>query len=216
MIYCNNKNIKECYVGGTNNLEQRMRNHKKSCNNLNNKEYNKPLYQFIRANGGFNNWSVNILEHYPCNNKQELLEREDHWILQFSNLLNCCRAKRSQKQYKIDNKDKIKQYNIDNADKIKQYKQQYRIDNADKIKQQQHQYYIDNKDKIKQYNQHYRKNNADKIKQQKQQYRKDNQDKLKQHQKQKFNCDCGGKYTKQNKLQHLKTKLHQNYINNII
>jgi hypothetical protein len=156
MIYCNDKNIKECYVGGTNDLKARIRHHKHSCNNKNSKEYNKPLYHFIRANGGFNNWSVDILEHYPCNSKQELLDQEDYWILQFSNLLNCRRAKRS-----------LKQYYKDNEDKIKQYHQQYYIDNADKFKQH-------------------------------------------------FNCDCGGKYTQNHKAGHLKTKLHQNYINNII
>ena len=31
--------------------------------------------------------------------------------------------------------------------------------------------------------------------------------------KEKFNCDCGGKYTYTNKIQHFKTKKHQKFIN---
>jgi hypothetical protein len=42
-------------------------------------------------------------------------------------------------------------------------------------------------------------------------YREKNKDKIKQ----KFNCDCGGKYIHQHKSTHLKTKKHQAYILNV-
>ena len=31
----------------------------------------------------------------------------------------------------------------------------------------------------------------------------------------KFNCDCGGRYTRGHKAQHLRSKKHQNYINSL-
>ena len=54
----------------------------------------------------------------------------------------------------------------------------------------------------------YRNVNADKIKK----YREDNSDKRKQ----KINCECGGKFTHQHKSDHLKTKKHQQFLNNQI
>ena len=39
-------------------------------------------------------------------------------------------------------------------------------------------------------------------------YREKNREKLIE----KFNCDCGGRFTHHNKAQHKKTKLHQNYV----
>ena len=75
------------------------------------------------------------------------------------------------KQYNIDNIDKIKarnkQYNIDNIDKIKEKQKEYRQNNADKIKEKKKEYYKNNIDKINQY----REKNADKIKEQTEQYR---------------------------------------------
>lgn len=40
-------------------------------------------------------------------------------------------------------------------------------------------------------------------------YREDNKEKRKE----KFNCECGGKYTYSGKSLHFKTKLHQKYLN---
>jgi site-specific DNA-adenine methylase len=40
-------------------------------------------------------------------------------------------------------------------------------------------------------------------------YRAEHSEKLKE----KFNCECGGKYTYQHKSCHIKTKFHQDYLN---
>ncbi len=58
-------NIKDCYVGHTTNLISRRCEHKSRCNNEKDKAYNKYLYQFIRANGGWENWSVIEVENAP-------------------------------------------------------------------------------------------------------------------------------------------------------
>ena len=77
---------------------------------------------------------------------------------------------------------------------------QYYKDNADKIKEVMKQYYKDNADKKKQY----RIDNADKMKQ----YKKDNANKLRE----KLDCVCGGRYTRTNKAQHERTKIHIKYV----
>jgi hypothetical protein len=46
----------------------------------------------------------------------------------------------------------------------------------------------------------------------KKQYRETNKDIIHAQQKEKHNCICGGKYTHIHKIQHLKTKKHQQYL----
>jgi hypothetical protein len=74
---------------------------------------------------------------------------------------------------------------------------QYRKDNKEQILEKGKQHYQQNKERI--------------LEQHKQNYEK-NKDKYQE----KFNCDCGGKYTFKNKLTHIKTKKHLNYISNNI
>ena len=54
----------------------------------------------------------------------------------------------------------------------------------------------------------YRAENAEKNKQYKKTYRENNENTLKQ----KINCECGGKYTYENKLRHFRTAKHFNYL----
>lgn len=75
---------------------------------------------------------IELIESYPCDNKDELRQREGYWI----KTIDCVNRKiegRSNKQWRIDNKAKIAQYNIDNKDKIAKCKAKYRIDNKAKL-----------------------------------------------------------------------------------
>lgn len=49
------------------------------------------------------------------------------------------------------------------------------------------------------------------IEKEKQRYEQ-NREKIKEYRCQKFDCDCGGKYTRGNKIQHQKTLTHKQYI----
>ena len=69
--------------------------------------------------------------------KEELRAREGHFIRERGTLNNVI-AGRTNKQYRIDNKEKIRerkqQYRIDNKEKLREREQQYRNDNKGKIK----------------------------------------------------------------------------------
>lgn len=69
-----------CYVGSTVNFSRRKSQHKKNCTNRCSKKYNCPLYQFIRSMNGWNEFNMEIIEIYPCNTKQDGLEREKELI----------------------------------------------------------------------------------------------------------------------------------------
>jgi hypothetical protein len=176
--------ITKCYVGSTTDFTRRKSEHKSHCNNTNSKNYNYFVYEFIRDNGGWSNWNMIMIETYNCNTKLECLARERYWIEQLKAELNSLIPSRTQQEYQQQNKDKIDKYH-----------QQYYQQNKIKIAEYHIQRYPQNKDKLIEYQHQYRIQNKDKI-------------------NQKVDCNCGGKFTQAHKAQHLKTKLHQTYINN--
>lgn len=86
------------YIGSTTNFNVRRNSHKKCCNNSKYKDYNQPLYVFIRANGGWNSWSMEIIENFPCKNKNELLIKETYWYDMYAPQLNIRRPLRTKLQ----------------------------------------------------------------------------------------------------------------------
>ena len=70
-ICCNDLNVKYVYVRHTTNFIKRKANHKSNCNNSGGKIYNLKVYQTIRDNGNWDNWSMIKIEDYPCNDKLE-------------------------------------------------------------------------------------------------------------------------------------------------
>jgi hypothetical protein len=173
-----NENI---YIGSTTNFIKRKYMHKNACNNESDKRYNLKLYQFIRDNGGWDNWVMVQIEPYSCNSKKELETKERYWIETLKSKLNCFIPTRTYAEYYNDNKEKIleknKQYNIDNRDKLVEYQKEYRIYNKDKAKQ----YRIDNRDKLAENIKQYNIDNRDKIVEYQKKYYIDNKEKAKQY-----------------------------------
>jgi hypothetical protein len=67
-IVCNDLNITDVYVGHTTNFINRKALHKSNCNNINGKSYNLKIYNTIRNNGGWLNWSMIEIEKFQdCN-----------------------------------------------------------------------------------------------------------------------------------------------------
>jgi len=65
-ICCNDATITDIYVGHTTDIITRRYTHKSHSTNDKNKSYNLKPYQFIRKNGGWDNWSLIQIEEYPC------------------------------------------------------------------------------------------------------------------------------------------------------
>ena len=57
------------YIGSTSNFKNRKYQHKCSCNSEKGKKYNLPVYQYIRDNGGWDNFVMIPIEQYSCNDK---------------------------------------------------------------------------------------------------------------------------------------------------
>ena len=105
--------LENIYIGSTTNFKGRKHQHKTCCCNPNRKEHNYKQYQYIRANGGWNEWRMIWLEDYQCKTLRELRLREDQVMIQYENRINKNRASRTDKEYAQDNKERINKRNKD-------------------------------------------------------------------------------------------------------
>jgi len=146
-LCCKDTDIKEIYIGSTTNFTRRKCRHKSDCHNINSKQHNYKVYQFIREHDGFQNWDMVLIENVNCNTKLELHKIERKFIEELQPSLN--------KQLPLRTHE--------------EYNKEYRIKNKEILNESQ---------------------------------------------KEKFTCECGGKFTKCHKIQHIKTKKHIKFLNN--
>lgn len=79
---------RSCYVGSTSNYAKRIHNHKFNCTNPTSEKYNFKVYQYIRENGGFDDWTFSILEHLETVDKPQRLRMERDFISKHGATLN--------------------------------------------------------------------------------------------------------------------------------
>ncbi len=186
-IACKDPKINDIYVGHTTDKITRKSKHRSNCNNKNSKQYNFYVYQFIRDHGNFDNWEMIILEEYPCENINQATLRERYFLETLGATLNRQVPSRTHQEYIETNREILNE-------KQRQYKEQ-------------------NQEYYQQYYQQYREQNIEKLDEYIRQYREQNKNKLQEN----FECECGGKYTRENRAKHFKTKKHLNYyyLNNL-
>jgi hypothetical protein len=129
-IVSNDLNILDCYVGSTTDFTKRKYGHKSDCANINRKHYNFKVYKFIRDNGDWHNWSMVLIEMYPCTNHLESLQRERYWCENLNATLNSVVPSRTRLEYK-------KQYDINNKDHLTEQNKLYRKANQEQINNNQ-------------------------------------------------------------------------------
>jgi hypothetical protein len=217
-IVCKDINITDCYVGHTINFDNRKSKHKSDCNNEKTFCYNFKLYQFIRANGGFENFEIIKIEDYPCNDIYEAVIKEGYFIKELKATLNMKIAGRTNKEYRKDNKEllseKDKEYYKNNKELILEKAKEYHKLNKNKKIQYDKQYCENNKEKIAKRNKKYFENNKEKNAEKQKEYYKNNKELISEKNKEKITCECGCIIRKNGLLEHLKSKKHINLIIN--
>lgn len=122
-IICNNPEIKDCYVGSTKNIENRIRNHhyKYRCGLL------YKVYNFMRDNGGIENFTFTILEKKVFEKNTDAYQYEQLLINNNKSNLNVRSAyiteenkKKYQKNYYKKNKNELSLYQ-------KKYQKNYKL-----------------------------------------------------------------------------------------
>jgi hypothetical protein len=200
-IVCKDINIKECYVGQTTDFTKRKCKHKSNCTNINSKDYNIYIYQFIREHGEWINFDMIEIEKYNATDKLDASKKERYWIEQLKATLNKQLPTRTNWEYQ-------KEF-------MKEYQKNYYELNKDKIlecqKEYSKEYYEKNKDKIKEIKSEYREKNKDKIKENSKEYREKNKDKIKEQ----ITCICGLVCSKNNLKRHERTQKHMEFVKTI-
>jgi hypothetical protein len=207
-LCCNNTSIKDEYYGHTTDKIRRKKEHKTTCNSQNAKNYNCCVYQFIRNNGGWDNWSMIVVEEYPCENVNQAKFRERYWIETQQATLNQVIPMRTKEEI-IEYK---KQYREEHKEEMLEYKNQYYEQNKEEILNKNKQYYEEHKEEMLEYHKQYYEQNKEDLLEYHKQYREEYKEKIEKRQYQKFNCECGGKYTYNNESRHLKSQKHLQYL----
>ena len=211
-LVCNDIEIKEIYVGSTQNFRTRKYQHKTSCNKPQNVNHNHYVYQFIRANGGFENWDMVEVEQYQYENKRELHSRERHYIEQLQAKLNKTIPARTCKEWhtkdRLENPEKNKQISKKSKNNNKEKIQEYTLKNKENRKVYHKGYRTKNKLKIKNTQDKYRARSWDAIAEKKKEDYKKKKDKLNEP----TECECGASIVRCVLLRHMRSKKHQFYI----
>ena len=151
-IVCKDLNVKDCYVGHTTDMTKRKCCHKHVCNNEKNKDHNLKIYKIIRENGGWDNWTMVLVETFPCKDNHEACKREREIFEELGAKMNTFRPYITQEETKALKQQIDKQYREEHKEKIEQYKKQYREEHQEEIKKYDKQYREEHKEKIEQYN----------------------------------------------------------------
>jgi len=163
-IVCNDVSVTDFYVGSTACFRKRKSHHKSICNNSNDKLYNLKIYQTIRANGGWDNWRMVIIEEMIDTTLVQARIREEHYRVELGASLNmvCCGTGLTKKEYKKEwyetNKEQLKDYRETNKEHIKEYKKVY--NQTEKQKEYQKEY--QKTEKRKEYMKEYRRKQKEK------------------------------------------------------
>ncbi len=226
-LCCKDPTIKDIYIGHTINFTERKRTHKNSCINENNKKYNQYVYQFIRNNGGWDNWNMIQIEIIHCNNKREAELKEHEWIEKLNSSLNknkphamCVEnPQKYKKDWYEENKEQILEKAKENYESNKEqkleYQKQYAQENKEHISDKQKEWREANKEKISEQKKIYREQHKEEAAKAHKEWRDANKEKIKQQKSQIIYCECGSQYTFGNKNRHLQSKIHIDYQNKI-
>ena len=122
----------DVYIGSTTQpLCNRMADHR--AKHL--KQTHRPLYNQM-AEIGVDKFFIELIETYPCQNREELNAREGHHIRQ-NGTLNKTIQGRTNKQYNDDNKERHKEYREKHKEQIKHQLAEWYLKNKEIVLQKQ-------------------------------------------------------------------------------
>ena len=87
-IYCKDSAIDDLYIGHTTNFVQRKYAHKQGCKNNKSSNYNCKLYQTIRDNMGWDNWTMEIIAFHNCDDLYAAKKLEQSYFEDYKATLN--------------------------------------------------------------------------------------------------------------------------------
>lgn len=176
-IICNDENIKDCYVGSTSNFKARKWDHASNCNgNI----VNYKIYQIIRENGGWTNWSMLPIAEYKELTSIQARIKEEEYRVNLNAQLNCKAAYRSEEETRQLEHAQNKKYYEANKEQFSQHRKQFYQENKEELVERSRIWRENNPEKVKENNRKY--NQTEERKAYKKEYNKQYREKLKQKQ----------------------------------
>ena len=195
----------KCYIGSAvQKLSYRMAGHRRDYNRyLSGKfPYNNSIFNLFDE-FGVENCKIVWIEDFPCNSKKELEAREGKHQKE-TDCVNKVIAGRTLEEYYQDNKEKINKAN-----------QEYYYNNRERTIARNMESYYNNKEvrneQNKERNKIYRIENLDKVRERDRLSKQKN----KATYQRPWTCDCGLTIQFCNKSKHLKSKMHQQYLQSL-
>lgn len=125
-IVCKDLNHKELYIGHTTDFSKRKAEHKKTCLKSYSHRHNLKVYQYIRDNGGWDNFDMILIERIPCADKLEACKIERRYIEQHQASLNVYIPTRTKQEYYQDTREhtleRVKHYYTENKEKVDEWR----------------------------------------------------------------------------------------------
>ena len=87
-ILCNDTSVNDLYIGHTTNFVQRKYAHKQGCINPKSVNYNCKLYNVIRDNMGWDNWTMEIIAFHNCEDLMAAKKQEQQYFEEYKATLN--------------------------------------------------------------------------------------------------------------------------------
>ena len=188
------------YIGSTieTRLSARFSKHKT--------QYSCSLYRFINDpenKTSWDDWYIELYEEYPCENKMQLVKRENEIIREIATVNKIGYRTEEMKR------EKNREYREQNKDKIKISNKRYVENNREKVLQKKQEYNELHKDHKTQYMKDRYQEKKEEIKQKAKEYAEKNKDYIRE----KVQCVCGCMISRKAMREHERTKNHLSLIN---
>ena len=167
------------YGSTTSTLANRLSKHK-----TNSKIENSKLYRHIKPNG-WDKVSIQLIEDFPCQNKQALLQKENEYILSGKDDKLCLNTIQSHSTPEERKMTRQTQRN-NSRDVINEKARIYREQNKEKIKESMKKWYDENKEEQSNKYKQYQKDNKDTIREQRKQFYNNNKERLLKEKKENY------------------------------
>ena len=145
IIRCKDKSVEFCYGGSTFSFSSRQSQHKAASNDINRTE---KLYATIKANGGWDNWVMELIKRQVVRDFLECRQVEQQVINGYECKLNERKAYISEEEIIKRHAEYQAEYRQQNKETIIVKSAEYYQQNKDTINVKSAEYYQQNKDNI--------------------------------------------------------------------
>jgi len=158
------------------------------------------------------NYSIVLVEEYPCDNKQQLNSRERYYI-ENNICINKVIPGQTRNEWIEKNEEYIAEYKKQYYENNKEYYKQYQLENKEKCDENKKKYYETKKVKIQEQQKQHYENNKDDRKKNMKIYYENNKEQIAQKHKEKITCECGSIVSHNHIARHRKSKKHIDIMN---